>query len=88
MEIANACQDQAVNESSISTKANRALDWVGPIPAGLLLWNGISQYREGGSVGWPIAGALLVLVSLWPIYRGLRARKGKDTGSPESEAVR
>ncbi|MFI1355202.1 hypothetical protein ACH4TV_16770 [Streptomyces sp. NPDC020898] len=75
-----------MNESSISTKVNTVLDWVGPIPAGLALAIGIDTYRDGGSVGWPIAGALMVLSSLWPIYRGLRTRKGKDTGAPESES--
>ncbi len=79
-----------MNASSIRTKANRVLDWLGPIPAGLVLAMGIETYRDGGSVGWPIAGALMVLSSLWVIYRGLPSRKGegKDTGAPESEAVR
>ncbi|MFE9239204.1 hypothetical protein [Streptomyces sp. NPDC007007] len=42
---------------------------------------GISDYRDGASVGWPIGGAVLVLVSLWVIYRGLHRRSAKATES-------
>ncbi|GGT28746.1 hypothetical protein GCM10010271_36050 [Streptomyces kurssanovii] len=66
-----------MNESSIATRLSRALDWAGLIPAALLLAIGIRDYRDGGSVAWPIGGALLVLVSLWVIYRGMARRSGK-----------
>lgn len=82
VEDASACQDQAVNESSIPTLLSRALDWAGLPMSALLLAIGISDYRAGGSVGWPIGGALLLLVSLWVIYRGMPRRSGKTTESP------
>jgi hypothetical protein len=56
---------------------------VGPIPSALLFVIGIRQYRDGGSVGWPIGGALMLLVSFWVIYRGMaRRRDNKGTESP------
>ena len=58
-------------------RLNRVLDWAGLIPATLLLWIGIRDYRDGGSVGWPIGGAFLVLLSLWVIYRGMARRSDK-----------
>jgi hypothetical protein len=60
---------------------SRALDWAGLIPSALLLATGINDYRDGGSVGWPIGGALLVLVSLWRVCRGSARRSGKPTAS-------
>ncbi|WP_220278159.1 hypothetical protein [Streptomyces himalayensis] len=61
---------------------SRALDWAGLPLSALLLAIGIRDYRDGGSVGWPIGGALLVLVSLWVIYHGMPRRSGKATESP------
>ncbi|OWA24012.1 hypothetical protein B9W61_19035 [Streptomyces sp. CS057] len=60
---------------------NRALDWAGLPLSVLLLVIGVRDYRDGGSVGWPICGAVLVLVSLWVIYRGMRRRGAGTTGS-------
>ncbi|MFF3929256.1 hypothetical protein [Streptomyces hirsutus] len=74
MDDASACQDRHVNEPSV--KLSRALDWAGLIPPSLLLAIGIRDYRDGGSVGWPIAGALLVLISIWVVYRGMSRRRG------------
>ncbi|MFD9368353.1 hypothetical protein ACFWA6_11685 [Streptomyces sp. NPDC060020] len=68
-------------ESARVTRWSRALDWAGLIPSTLLLVNGIGQYRDGGSVGWPIGGALLVLVSLWVVYRGTARRSGRAAAS-------
>ncbi|MER6316655.1 hypothetical protein ABT237_23260 [Streptomyces sp. NPDC001581] len=60
---------------------SRALDWAGLLPSSLMLVVGIGQYRDGGSVGWPIGGALLVLASVWVVYRGLPHRKRKTAAS-------
>ncbi|MFE7548061.1 hypothetical protein [Streptomyces gardneri] len=70
-----------MNESSKVAKLSRVLDWAGLIPSALLLVIGIRQYRDGGSVAWPIGGALLVLVSLWVVYRGMVRRSGKTAAS-------
>ncbi|MEU1618682.1 hypothetical protein ABZ479_15455 [Streptomyces sp. NPDC005722] len=65
-------------------KLGRVIDWAGLIPAGLLLFVGIRDYRDGGSIGWLLLGASLVLVSVWTIYRGMsRGGGGKATESPE-----
>ncbi|MET4641509.1 hypothetical protein ABID95_001230 [Streptomyces atratus] len=71
-----------MNESPTDTKLSRVLDWAGLIPSALLLAGGIRDYRSGGSMGWPIGGGLLVLVSLWVIYRGSPRRSGKTTEWP------
>lgn len=77
MEIARVCQDQAVNRPSTSERFSGALDWTGLPLSILLLAIGIRDYRDGASVGWPIGGAVLVLVSLWVIYRGMHRRNGR-----------
>ncbi|MCQ0023506.1 hypothetical protein M4914_11465 [Streptomyces somaliensis DSM 40738] len=69
-----------MSESSRATGASRILDWAGLVPSGLLLATGIRDYRDGGSVGWPIGGALLVLVSLWVVCRGM-ARRARDSAA-------
>lgn len=71
-----------MNEPSLPARLNRALDWAGLPLSALLLAIGIRDYRDRGSVGWPIGGAVLVLVSLWVIYRGMPRRSGKTTESP------
>ncbi len=71
-----------MNEPSVPARLSRALDWAG-LPLSVVLFvGGIREYRDGGSVGWPVGGAVLVLVSLWVIYRGLPHRRGKSPGSP------
>lgn len=75
-------QDQAMNKPSISAGLSRALDWAGlPLPLGLLAI-GIRDYRDGASVGRPMGGAVLVLVSLWVVRRGLPHRRARTTVSP------
>ncbi|MFD9428026.1 MULTISPECIES: hypothetical protein [unclassified Streptomyces] len=60
---------------------SRALDWAG-LPLSLaLLAIGIRDYRDGASLGWPMGGAVLVLVSLWVVWRGLPHRRARATVS-------
>ncbi|WP_153543390.1 hypothetical protein [Streptomyces sp. RB17] len=61
-------------------KINRITDVVhdvmGLVSSGLLLAVGIKTHRDGGSVGWPIAGAaLLVVNTLWVVRRRLAQRR-------------
>ncbi len=44
---------------------------------------GIRDYREGASIAWPIGGAVLMLVSLWVVYRGLPHRREGTLVQPE-----
>lgn len=71
-------------ESSRFSRLSRVLDWAGLIPSTFLLVIGIRDYRDGGSVGWPICGAVLVLVSLWVIYRGM-ARRIDNTAADRAD---
>ncbi|MFD4553439.1 hypothetical protein ACFWP5_03800 [Streptomyces sp. NPDC058469] len=44
-------------------------DLVGPPVSVLLLVMEIQIYRDGGSIGWPIAGSVLLLISLYVVGR-------------------
>ncbi|MFC8624746.1 hypothetical protein HFP69_19265 [Streptomyces sp. ARC12] len=77
MKIEGVRQDQAVKQPSTFDRFDRALDWAGLPLSVLLLAIGIREYRDGASLSWPVGGAVLVLVSLWVIYRGMDRRNGK-----------
>ncbi|MDG9682900.1 hypothetical protein QC334_09120 [Streptomyces sp. DH18] len=66
-----------MKQPSAFDRFDRALDWAGLPLSVLLLAIGIREYRDGASLGWPVGGAVLVLVSLWVIYRGMDRRNGK-----------
>ncbi|MEU7305568.1 hypothetical protein [Streptomyces sp. NPDC007206] len=54
----------------IARQMNLLLDLVGgPVVGALMLSVGIETYREGGSIGWPIAGSALLLINLWVAWR-------------------
>ncbi len=77
-----ACHDQAVaNLSKIASRLDAVMDLMGPAIAVMLLAMGIETYRDGGSLGWPIAGAVLLVINLWVAWRRL-ARRRKP--SPQS----
>ncbi|MCZ7460496.1 hypothetical protein [Streptomyces sp. WMMC940] len=71
-----------MNRVSTSARLSRALDWAGLVPSGLLLTAGIGEYQENGSVLWPAGGVLLVLVSVWVVWRGRARGKGGTAGVP------
>ncbi|MFF4959379.1 hypothetical protein [Streptomyces sp. NPDC001222] len=71
-----ACHDLAVvNLSKIARQADALLDLMGVAVGSLLLVIGIETYRDGGSVGWPIAGSVLFLVNLWVACRRFCRRR-------------
>lgn len=66
-----------------SERLSVALDWVGLITSGMLLFVAVQDYRDGGSVRWVALGGVLVLVGLWVVGRGIvRRRRGDRAGSP------
>ncbi|MEV8561607.1 hypothetical protein AB0478_35220 [Streptomyces sp. NPDC051917] len=73
------CHDQAVvNLSKIARQADILLNLMGVAVGSLLLVIGIQTYRDGGSVGWLIAGSVLFLINLWVACRRF-ARRRKPT---------
>lgn len=87
---AATCHDQAVANLSkivgridvllpqIWRQVKLRLDLVGgPVAGVLMLSLGIETYRDGGSVGWPIAGSAVLLINLrvaWRRFSRLRKR--------------
>ncbi|ANP53025.1 hypothetical protein J2Z21_000619 [Streptomyces griseochromogenes] len=70
-----------VNLSKIMDRASLFFDLAGPVVGAMLLATGIETYRDGGSMGWPIAGSLILLINLWVAWRRL-ARRRKSAPSP------
>ncbi|MFE2317354.1 hypothetical protein ACFXC8_30290 [Streptomyces sp. NPDC059441] len=76
------CHDQAVvNLSKIVRPADVLLDLMGVAVGAMLLAVGIATYRDGGSLGWPIAGSVLFLINLW-VARRRFARRRRPAPSP------
>lgn len=70
------CHDQAVaNLSKIASRLDAFMDLMGPVIGVMLLAVGIETYRNGGSMGWPIAGAVLLVINLWVAWRRLARRR-------------
>jgi len=57
------------------------MDLLGPVIGVVLLVVGIETYRDGGSVGWPIAGAVLLVINLWVAWRRLAGRRNPNAAS-------
>ncbi|MEV2214965.1 hypothetical protein AB0H86_26575 [Streptomyces sp. NPDC050997] len=75
------CHDQAVvNLSKFARQADILLDLMGAAVGAMFLLVGIETYRDGGSLGWLIAGSVLFLINLWVAWRRF-ARRRKPTPS-------
>ncbi|WP_406125006.1 hypothetical protein [Streptomyces sp. NBC_00989] len=62
-------------------------DLMGPPVNVLLLVVGIQTYRDGGSIGWPVGGLVLLLISLYTLGRRLaRYRKRAATSSTSASS--
>jgi len=70
-----------VNLPKIARQADVLLDLMGLAVGAKLLAAGIATYRDGGSVGWLIAGSALFLINFW-VARRRFARRRKPTPSP------
>jgi hypothetical protein len=57
-------------------RADVLLDMMGVAVGVLLLAAGVGTYRNGGSVGWAIAGSAVFLINLWVARRHFARRKG------------
>ncbi|MFF4800074.1 hypothetical protein ACFY1U_16960 [Streptomyces sp. NPDC001351] len=67
--------------SKIADRLDTAMDLTGPVIGVILLVVGMDTYRDGGSVGWPIAGAVLLVINLWVAGRRLVGRRNTNTSS-------
>ncbi|MFG3061087.1 hypothetical protein ACGFYM_21280 [Streptomyces sp. NPDC048231] len=70
-----------VHLSKIARQADVLLNLMGVAVGSMLLVVGIETYRDGGSVGWPIAGSVLFLINLCVAGRRF-VRRRRPTPSP------
>ena len=81
-DAALTCHDQHVsNLSKVVDRLDAVMDLLGPVIGVVLLVVGIETYRDGGSVGWPIAGAVLLVINLWVAWRRLAGRRNPNAAS-------
>jgi hypothetical protein len=80
------CHHQAViNLSKAASRVDALLDLMGPVFGAMMLTLGLDTYRGGGSVGWPIAGAAVLLTNLYVAWRRFTRRRrttGPAGGTP------
>ncbi|MBC9728569.1 hypothetical protein [Streptomyces sp. TRM68367] len=57
-------------------------DLMGLVAGALLLAVGLKTYRDGGSVGWAVAGAALLVLNSLEVARRRLARRRKAAPSP------
>ncbi|MET9526596.1 hypothetical protein [Streptomyces coeruleorubidus] len=69
------------NLSKIANRLDAVMDLTGPVIAVMLLAMGIETYRDDGSLGWPIAGAVLLVINLWVAWRRLTRRRKPSPSS-------
>ncbi|OUC98113.1 hypothetical protein [Streptomyces swartbergensis] len=67
--------------SEIANRLDAVMDLMGPVIGVMLLVIGMETYRDGGSLGWPIAGAVLLVINLWVAWRRLARRRNPTPSS-------
>lgn len=78
-DTALACHDQVVADlSKIADRLDAVMDLMGPVIGVIALAVGIQTYRDGGSVGWPLVGAALLVINLLDAWRRLSGRRRPD----------
>ncbi|CAL9465790.1 hypothetical protein SUDANB106_02759 [Streptomyces sp. enrichment culture] len=70
-----------IDLQKVARGADVFLDLAGVVIGSLMLVIGVETYRDGGSMVWPIAGSVLLLINLWVASRRF-VRRGKSTPSP------
>ena len=70
-----------VNLQTLMRRADVLLDMMGVGVGVMLLVAGVGTYRNGGSVGWAIAGSAVFLINLWVARRHF-ARRKRPTRAP------
>ncbi|MCT9011693.1 hypothetical protein [Streptomyces rhizosphaerihabitans] len=63
------------NLPKTASRLDAFMDLMGPVIGVMLLAVGIETYRNGGSMGWPIAGAVLLVINSWVGWRRLARRR-------------
>ena len=82
VDAAVTCHDQAVAYlSKIADRLDAVMDLVGPVIGVMALAVGIQTYRDGGSVGWLLAGAALLVINLLVAWRRLSGHRRPDASS-------
>ncbi|MFJ9245411.1 hypothetical protein [Streptomyces sp. NPDC101776] len=77
-----------VDFSTVMRRLDLLLDLMGPLVGVMVLWIGVQTHREGGSIGWPVVGAAILLVNLYVAGRRfVRHRKSASvpTSTPTPE---
>lgn len=81
-DAALTCHDQAVATlSEIADHLDAVMDLMGPVIGVVVLAVGIQTYRDGGSAGWPLAGAALLMINLLVAWRRLSRRRRPDASA-------
>ncbi|WP_330458726.1 hypothetical protein OIB37_18635 [Streptomyces sp. NBC_00820] len=70
-----------VNLPKIARWADILLDLGGLVVGAMLLALGVETYRNGGSIGWLIAGSAVFLTNFWVAGRRF-ARRRRPTPAP------
>jgi hypothetical protein len=80
--IVSSWHDQGmVKLSKAADRLDLFLDLTGPVIGVMFLVGGIETYRDGGSWGWPVGGAAIVVMGLWVVWRRFTRRR---TSPPSS----
>ncbi|EMF52514.1 MULTISPECIES: hypothetical protein [Streptomyces] len=66
------------NLSKIPDRLDAVMDLMGPVIGVVALMAGIATYRGGGSVGWPLLGAALLVINTLVAWRRLSGRRRPD----------
>ncbi|KND44211.1 MULTISPECIES: hypothetical protein [Streptomyces] len=66
------------NLSKIPDRLDAVMDLMGPVIGVVALVAGMATYRGGGSAGWPLLGAALLVINTLVAWRRLSGRRRPD----------
>ncbi|MDV7222911.1 hypothetical protein [Streptomyces prunicolor] len=76
-----------VDSPTVMRRLDILSDLMGPPVGVLLLMVGVQTYRDGGSIGWPIAGSALLLVNLYVAGRRFARHRKRTSASTSSTSA-